>query len=404
MTEGLTSVGPSIVITYPYPIGQRAAGGSRTIREVARHLTLAGARVMIMPVSTHALSRKFPRAKLDEKYLGIEYDDELARDSIDVVRPPQNPFAYQLDCLSVRKALKRVMRERPVDIVLAHYHEAGFLPAMLKRRNVKFGFLATWQTYKDLEWRPSRLIGWGRKWLDYLTVYKPHREADVQLAISEFTRGELIDIVGVAPERIVVCPLGVEPTFLEIPRRKPEAITNLLFFGRITPSKGFFEALEALGRLRAQGIDGWNFRMVGEGREEWAREAAEKHGIADAVTIQPPLETPALAKELEQAHLAILPSHAESFGHAIVEAQASGIPVVSFATGSVPEVLEDGVTGWLAPLKDVERLTELIAGAVRDPEGTYAAGLRARERVQSKYTWTHTAATILEAFERVKLK
>ena len=392
---------PTICITYPYPIGQRAAGGSRTTREVAFHLARQGAKVVVMPVSTNALSRTFPRKKIAEHYLGLEQDAEFAAEGVELIRPPQNPFLYQLDGLPVKRAVARLLRDRPVDLVLGHYHEAAFLPGLLQPRGILFGFLATWQTYAGLDWEPVRWQGKLRKWLDHKTVVEAHRRADVLLAISDFTRRELIDIVGCRDEQIALCPLGVEPSFLEIERGPaPAKIENLLFFGRITPSKGFFDALEALGMLAARGIRDWRYRIVGEGRAEWAREAAQKHGIADRVEILDPVGTEGLRAHLAWAQLAVLPSHAESFGHAIVEAQASGVPVVSYAVGSIPEVAPPGVGGWLVPFQRIDELALAIEQALADPAATHALGLRARERVAATYRWEHTAGIILEQYRR----
>ena len=386
---------PFVVITYPYPIGQKAAGGSRTTREVAIHLAKAGADVLVMPVSTNPLSRRFPRKPPNAAEIGDEHDPEFAQYGVEVVRPRQDRWLYQLDGRSVKREVKAVLRRRTPDLVIGHFHEAAFLPKLCKRHGVKFGFLATWQTYAGLNWQPARLLGKLRKWLDHITIVAPHRAADVQLAISEFTKRELIDVVGVAPDRIRICPLGTEPSFLTAARTPAAQIRELLFFGRLTPSKGFRDAIEALAEVKRRGHTDWRYRMYGSGRPEWARAHAEKHGIADQVEIHEPVDTDGLREVLMSSHLAILPSHAESFGHSMVEAQASGIPVVAYAAGSVPEVVQDGVTGWLAPVHDIGGLADRIEAALKDPAGTNAAGLRARERVAATYTWEQTAAIIM---------
>ena len=107
------------------------------------------------------------------------------------------------------------------------------------------------------------------------------------------------------------------------------------------------------------------------------------------------------ARELEHAHLAIMPSHAESFGLSIAEAQAAGIPVVAYESGSVPEVVEDGVTAWLAPFRQVNQLAQLIESAICHPEQTYQAGLAGRERIKRLFTWEKTAASMFEKIQTV---
>ncbi len=386
----------SIVITYPFPLGAKAAGGSRTTPEVARHLARLGADVVIVSVSTNPLSRRFPRKRLDREQLGFELDEKLAADGVRIVRVPQHWFHYQFDPLCVRKALKKILRERRVDWVLAHYNEAGALLSLLRRHRVRLAYLATWQTYSVLDRRYRGLQGKLKKWAEQRYTVEPHRRADKLFAISDFTRRELVEILRVDPAKIVVAPLGVDPSFTAIPRRRPGAIRNLLFFGRVTRLKGFLDGIEALGMLARKGRNDWTYKIVGTGRHDWARQAAEKHGIAERVVLSGPLDDRGLCAELEWAHLAILPSHAESFGLSFVEAQGAGIPVVAFAAGSVPEVVDDGVTGWLAPFRDVGELAQRIDSALADPQGTYEAGLRARERVIRLFQWPRTAAIILE--------
>ncbi len=387
---------PSIVITYPFPLGAKSAGGSRTTPEVARHLARLGADVAIVSVSTNALSRRFPRKPIDAAQVGRELDERLAVDGVRIVRAPQHWFHYQFDPLNVRRALKEILHERRVDWVLAHYNEAGALLSLLRKHRVKLAYLATWQTYSSLDRQYRGLQGRLKKWAEQRYTVEPHRKADKIFAISNFTRRELIDILHVDPAKIVVAPLGVDPSFLAIPRKRPDSIKNLLFFGRVTRLKGFLDAIEALGMLARKGRNDWTYKLIGAGRHDWAREAAAKQGIAERVVLSGPIDDRELRAELEWADLAILPSHAESFGLAFVEAQGAGIPVVGFAAGSVPEVVEDGVTGWLAPFRDVAELARRIESALANPQGTYEAGLRARERVKKLFQWPRTAAVILE--------
>ena len=96
-----------------------------------------------------------------------------------------------------------------------------------------------------------------------------------------------------------------------------------------------------------------------------------------------------------------MPSRWESFGLSIAEAQAAGVPVIAFQAGSVPEVVEHGVTGWLAPLRKVDRLADYIEQAIRNPELTHQAGLAARERMRM-LKWKGTAAIVVKGIASVR--
>jgi len=392
-----------IVITYPFPLGG-VSGGARMTREIARHLGRLGADVVILPVSARP-GRRYLRPEVADQFLGFEFDAELAKDSVDIVRVPQHPLYWRLDSWSVKRATKHLLKGRQVDMVLSYYHEAACLPSFLGARGIKFGYIATWQSYA-MALNPATPTGgireWLRKRLDDHCIIKPYRQADILFATSHFTRQELMDIVGVDGHRIVVCYLGVDPGFMEIPRSVPAEMTRFIFFGRIIPSKGISDAIEALGQLAARGLKNWTYRILGQGNHDWARNLAREHGIGDQVQVCDPVDDEGLRRELKQAHLAIMPSHAESFGLSIAEASAAGIPVVAYEAGSVPEVVAHGVTGWLAPLRQVDRLAQYIEGAVQNPGITYQAGLAGRERVKRMFTWDKTAKTILEGIETIR--
>jgi glycosyltransferase involved in cell wall biosynthesis len=392
---------PSVVITYPFPMAQKASGGSRTTPEVARQLTRLGLDVTILVVLTNALSRRFPRQPPAADQLSQDGDRALAQDGVRVVRVPQNPLHYHLDAWSVRQGMRRILAEGPVDAVLSHFHEATFLPSLLRAHGTTFGFLATWQTYSGLSRLPPGWRGRVRALVDRRSVVEPHRRAQICFALSEFTKRELVECLGVDPQRIVISPLGVDAAFRSFPREERPAIRRFLFFGRLAVLKGFHDALEALGQLHRRGISDWTYRMFGTGRKDLVHATAAQHGIADKVEVFDPVDDAGLRRELAAADLAIMPSHFESFGLSIAEAQAAGLPVVAYAVGSVPEVVEDGVTGWLAPFRRPDLLAESIARAVADPAGTARAGLRARERAERLFRWERTAEIIAGSLERL---
>ena len=219
-------------------------------------------------------------------------------------------------------------------------------------------------------------------------------------ATSTFTRGELVDHIGVPADRIVFCPLGVTSRFFDLEVEERPKIRNLLFFGRVIASKGVADAIEALGKLAQRGVEDFKFRIVGQGNLDWARTTAEKFGIADRVEVPGPADDATLKQELERADVAVLPSHFEAFGLCFAEAQAAGLPVVAYRAGSVPEIVEHDRTGWLAPFQDIDALSQCLETALRDAATTRAAGIAGRERAKQNFTWENTASTILSGIDR----
>jgi glycosyltransferase involved in cell wall biosynthesis len=100
----------------------------------------------------------------------------------------------------------------------------------------------------------------------------------------------------------------------------------------------------------------------------------------------------AVAREIREADILVNPSLSETFGMALVEAMASGVPVISTRVGGMPEVIEDGVTGLLIPPDDPASLAHAIQALLRDPARRQAMGAAGRERALNHYTWEAVAS------------
>jgi len=396
------SASPSILITHGWGLGT-PSGVARHVQELARHLALAGARVTVLCVSTAGYSR-FPRPKLSAELHGFEIERELAELGVRVARVDPHPLHWTLDGRPVRRAVERLLEERAIDAVLGFFNEAAYLPPILERRGVRFGYIATWLSYRmalSRERTGSGLRGLMLRAANHRFVVEPYRAAEILFANSEFTRGELVDVLGCDEKRIEVTYLGVRDFFQGINRARPEKVERVLFFGRLVREKGILDALAALGKVARAGHP-FQFRVLGSGDAEHVRKVAREHGIGERVEVLPHQGDARLKEELERAQLALLPSHSESFGLSIAEAQAAGLPVVAYAAGSVPEVVEDGKSAWLAPLGDADGLARALVAALTVPDECFWRGIRGRERVGKLFRWNLTAKRVLDGLARLE--
>jgi glycosyltransferase involved in cell wall biosynthesis len=406
----------SIAITYPLALGV-PGGGPLDCIETARHLSAAGARVLVLPVLT-GVHAGFPRPAVPPDQAGASQARSLAESGVEVAPVTPHPLHYLMDGLEMRRAIRRLLRERRVDAVLGYWQEAAYLPALLREHGVAFGMIAAasyslWlggdAAGRGLSRSRFRQLARGfvldpierylrrpaHRWRAQLTVGAALRRSDFVFARSEWTRSEVVDLFGVEVRRIGVAHCGVDPAFFTVERRAMPEIRNFFYCGALIRRKGIFDAITALGRAARDGLRGWTLKVAGWGDGERVLAAAREQGIAESVQLLGRLDRPALLRELAWAHLAIMPSHTESFGLAIGEAQAAALPVVAWSAGAVPEVVSNGETGWLAPVGHIDALADAIRAAVVDPRATMSRGLAARRRMAERFSWDGMARRML---------
>ncbi len=234
----------------------------------------------------------------------------------------------------------------------------------------------------------AELMGRRDRWIFRRVVPRAARGAARVLTVSERTKRDIVDRYGVPPERVVVTPNGVDPAFgpgRDEPRSTVSQAPYALTVGAIQPRKN---QLAALSAARKAGLE---LVVVGPVKDE--RVAAELRAGGARLEGYVPVER--LAELYRGAACLVQSSRFEGFGLPVVEAMASGTPVVV-----VPDPALVEVAGDAAVVVDEARLADGIRQAVAESERLRAARL-ARA---STFSWERTAdATVrvyLEALGR----
>ena len=126
---------------------------------------------------------------------------------------------------------------------------------------------------------------------------------------------------------------------------------------------------------------------------------AEELGIADLVWM--PGDREDVPELLRMMDIFVLPSLAEGVSNTILEAMASGLPVVATHTGGNPELVEDGQNGYLVPVGDPALLAKAIATMIAEPELIRAMGSCAYEKVAEKFNWDRTVESYLSVYDEL---
>jgi len=218
------------------------------------------------------------------------------------------------------------------------------------------------------------------------------RTGDLFLPVSQSLADRLV-ATGCVRAKIVVLHSGIEcGKFRYIERRLIEGEpVRILMIGRLTEKKGIVYAIQAVARVIASGRN-LSFTIVGEGplRAELQR-LIEELGVSESVKLIGWRTHEEVVGLIESAHVLLAPSvtgtdgDEEGIPNSVKEAMATGMPVVSTSHGGIPELVEDGVSGYLVAERDVEAMADRLRQLIDRPQAWAAMGRAARMRVLAEF-------------------
>ena len=177
----------------------------------------------------------------------------------------------------------------------------------------------------------------------------------------------------------------------------------LLAVGRLEDNKGFHVLIEALARLSAAPRGpAWRLVLVGDGPRRSALERQVREaGLGDRIRFAGRLADEAVHGWYAGATLFVHPTLYEGSSLVTLEAMAHRCAVVASAAGGIPDKVEPGVTGWLAPPGDAGALARVIAAALSNRERLPAMGEAGRALVERKFSWPAVTDRLLGLYAEV---
>lgn len=275
-----------------------------------------------------------------------------------------------------RAVCKRILElcdtER-VDVIVAH-HAAPMLrlaamAAKLRSPRIKVICYAHSNAFELCDGRRKKGLAL-RKWIYRATFSR----ADAAVAISHSVKDSLVQYLGLPEGRITVIHNGAILERFHRGRTEGGKTLRLIYVGRLIEEKGVQTILTAFAGL--QDVD-CRLTIVGDGDYREALQTLVKElNIGDRVTfLGTRTDVPEL---LAQADVFIhVPDCAEGFGIAVVEAMASGLICVCGDRGALPEIVDDGRSGFIVEKNDPERLAQILRAIAEDPNSEIYENIRA---------------------------
>jgi colanic acid/amylovoran biosynthesis glycosyltransferase len=275
------------------------------------------------------------------------------------------------------------LRSGPYDVLHCHFGQWGPLAVRLVRLGAIDAALVTAFRGADLA---SIYPKNPRRFAELF------RHGDLHLPVSaDFERR--LHAANVPPERVVVHHDGIDLRRFPFVERRPadDGVARLLFVGRLAEKKGIVYALDALATLIRSGRRA-ELTIIGDGPlGPELRARSQELGVANHTRFLGRRPLDEVAHTMRTSHVLVAPSVTAANGDqegiptVIKEAMATGMPVVSTLHSGIPELVDHGVTGLVAPERDAQALSDHLATLLDHPERWTDMGRAGRRRVEAEF-------------------
>lgn len=288
--------------------------------------------------------------------------------------------------------VRRLIKDYSPDIVHAHYASSyGLIGALAKSKKIPF-ILSVWGS--DVYDFPNN-VPFGKQIIRFNL-----KKADKILSTSHVMAKETMKY---SDKKIDVTPFGVDTTLFK-PRSFNE--TDEFIIGNIKtlrPKYGIDILIKAADIvIKNNPSRKIRLDIYGEGpqKEELIR-LSESLGIADKVNFMGFVNNDKLPAVYNSVSVSVSVSDSESFGVVAVEAMACGCPVVTSDADGFTEVVDDAITGFIVPKRDVEATAEAIQRFIDNPDLRVTMGKAGRTRVERLYNWDDNVDKMMQIYHHI---
>lgn len=309
-------------------------------------------------------------------------------------------FEHQPYDLALATKMATVARAEKLDLFHVHYAIPHSISGILARESIKDKRYVPVIT--TLHGTDITLVGADRSYLP-ITRYAL-QQSDGVTAVSKFLKKATIETFDFDDVEVIpnfICPSHYKKQH-DLPLRSelaPNGELLLVHVSNFRSVKRPVDCVQILDNVRPQ-FPGVRLVMVGDGPERAAvRHQAEVSGVADDVVFVGKKEN--ISDYLGVSDIFLLPSELESFGLAALEAHACELPVIATRIGGIPEVVNEGESGFLSEVGDVGKMSADTLKLLKDDDLRTAMGTRGRELAVQRYSTSAIIPQYIAFYEKV---
>jgi glycosyltransferase involved in cell wall biosynthesis len=224
-------------------------------------------------------------------------------------------------------------------------------------------------------------------------------EASPFITISEFNKKFLTRLAtGKLKEQIKIVHCGIDLSKFEfIPRQLPSSRPiNIIVVARLEWVKGIDILINALNILKEKGFH-YQCRIIGDGTEH-AKLTKQIHqlNLQNSVHLHGSFPHPDVIRALNQSDLFILPSRMEGIPVSVMEAIASGLPVITTKISGLGEIISSGITGLLVPPENPEAIADSVLQLMQNSDLYYQFSISGREKIEKEFNIESSVDLLLD--------
>ncbi len=199
-----------------------------------------------------------------------------------------------------------------------------------------------------------------------------------------------------------IIPLGVDPNeFSPAPSETTSQAPEIFYAGHLVAAKGVDYLIQAMQKVHEH-IPNARLVLAGDGFERpRLKTMAQNLGIEDYVEFLGPVPFTQMPDLFRRCAIFCLPTLAEAFGLSLLQAMASGKPIVASAVGGIPYFVEDGKSGHLVPSCNVDALSDALIDLLQHPEKMVSMGKHNRTLIEQHYSWNPIVTQIETLYTEV---
>ena len=295
---------------------------------------------------------------------------------------------------------KSVIRREKINIIhhITFHYGANFNPLAMENKHIPFVIgpayydpplparlvkeLTEERTHSFSDRMPGKALKYANSIITSLSI-KTIKRADAIIAVNNATRNAYARLTD--SKKIKVIPIGVRTE--DFKPTAPPKNSDILIPAALIKARGVKYAIKAMPKILKEHREA-KLHVVGDGPEKpFLQRLCKQLNIESSVVFHGRLPHKSMNGIFKSCRLVVLPSILQSFGNVLLEAMASGRPVVATEALGPREIVVDGETGYVVPIADSDALAEAISRLLSDYELCCKMGIKGRKLVEDKYSW-----------------